>query len=128
MQDLRVEHGGVSLAASYSPAGEKALVALHGAGMGSRDFFLYEHLHELRPPAGIGVVTFDRRGEGESTGDSSRGRFEQQAEDAVEVLRAAEGKRKGFWGISQGGWIGPLAAARAPETAFLVLIASTGVT
>src|SRR2546421_12079884 len=128
MQDLRVEHSGISLAASYSPAGEKALVALHGAGMGTRDFFLYKHLHELLPPAGIGVVTFDRRGEGESTGDATRGRFDLQADDALAVLRAIDAERVGLWGISQGGWIGPIAAAASDEVAFLVLVASTGVT
>jgi pimeloyl-ACP methyl ester carboxylesterase len=80
------------------------------------------------PPAGIGVVTFDRRGEGESTGDATRGRFDLQVADALAVLRAVDAERVGLWGISQGGWIGPLAAATSDEVAFLVLIASTGVT
>ncbi len=44
------------------------------------------------------------------------------------MLGAVEAERVGLWGISQGGWIGPLAAARSDEVAFLVLIASTGVT
>jgi pimeloyl-ACP methyl ester carboxylesterase len=44
------------------------------------------------------------------------------------VLRAIEAERVGLWGISQGGWIGPLAAAASDEVAFLVLVASTGVT
>jgi alpha-beta hydrolase superfamily lysophospholipase len=66
VRELRIDHDGVSLAASYSSAGETAIVALHGAGEGTRDFFLYEHLHEVLPPAGISVATFDRRGEGES--------------------------------------------------------------
>src|SRR5215831_8974461 len=74
MEELVVKHDGVSLAASYSPAGSMTLVALHGAGAGTRDYFLYRNLHELLPSAGIGVLTFDRRGEGESTGDVSRGR------------------------------------------------------
>jgi pimeloyl-ACP methyl ester carboxylesterase len=128
MEELRIERDGFSLAASYSPAGEKAIVALHGAGEGTRDSPLYTHLHELLPPAGIGVVTFDRRGEGESTGDATRGRFDLQADDAVAVLRAVDVERVGLWGISQGGWIGPIAAAGSDEVAFLVLIASTGVT
>ena len=128
MEELRVEHGGISLAASYSPAGEAAIVALHGAGEGTRDAELYAHLHELLPPAGIGVATFDRRGEGESTGDASRGRFDLQVEDALAVIDAIDAQRVGLWGISQGGWIGPLAAAASDEVAFLVLIASTGVT
>ena len=128
MEEIRVEREGFALAGSYSPAGETAIVALHGAGEGTKDAPLYAHLHELLPPAGIGVVTFDRRGEGESTGDSSRGRFELQVEDALALIDAIDAKRVGLWGISQGGWIGPLAAAASDEVAFLVLIASTGVT
>lgn len=128
MEELRVERDDFALAGSYSPAGETAIVALHGAGEGTRDYALYRHLHEVLPPAGIGVVTFDRRGEGESTGDATRGRFEEQVDDALAVLRAVDAERVGLWGISQGGWIGPLAAAASDEVAFLVLIASTGVT
>lgn len=128
MRDLRVEHEGISLAASYSPAGETALVALHAAGEGTREGLLYEHLHAVLPSAGIGVVTFDRRGEGESTGDASRGRFEVQARDALAVLEVVDAERVGLWGYSQGAWIGPLAATRSERVAFLVLVASTGVT
>ena len=49
--------------------------------------------HTLLPPAGIGVVTFDRRVEGESTGDSTRGRFALQTEDAPAVVEAIGAKR-----------------------------------
>jgi pimeloyl-ACP methyl ester carboxylesterase len=128
MEELVVRQRGVALAASYSPAGDTAVVALHSASAATRDDPLYSHLHELLPPAGIGVVTFDRRGEGESTGEPSRGRFELQVEDALAVLTATDTKRVGLWGISQGGWIGPLAAVASSDVAFLVLIASTGVT
>jgi uncharacterized protein len=48
--------------------------------------------------------------------------------DALAVLGAIDAERLGLWGISQGGWIGPLAAAASDEVAFLVLVASTGVT
>jgi pimeloyl-ACP methyl ester carboxylesterase len=128
MEELRIQCDGFSLAASYSPAGPTAVVALQGAGEGTRAFRSYLHLHELLPPAGIGVVTFDRRGEGESTGEATRGRFELQVEDALAVLRAVDAERVGLWGLSQGGWIGPLAATASDEVAFLVLLASTGVT
>jgi uncharacterized protein len=128
MEQIRIEREGFVLAGGYSPAGETAIVALHGAGEGTKDAPLYAHLHELLPPAGIGVLTFDRRGEGESTGDSTRGRFDLQVEDALAVMDAIDAERIGLWGISQGGWIGPLAAAASDEVAFLVLIASTGVT
>jgi uncharacterized protein len=74
------------------------------------------------------VVTFDRRGDGESTGTPSRGHFGIQADDALAVADAAGAERIGLWGISQGGWVAPLAAARSDRVAFLVLLASTGVT
>ena len=128
VRDLRVEHEGIALAASYSPAGATAVVALHGAGEGTRDGMLYQHLHRVLPPAGIGVVTFDRRGDGESTGDASRGRFDVQVRDALAVIDAVDAERVGLWGYSQGGWIAPLAAMASERVAFLVLVASTGVT
>ncbi len=113
MQDFRVFRDGISLAATYSPGGDTALVALHGAGHGTRDFLLYRHLHEVLPRAGIGVVSFDRRGEGESTGDASRGRFQLQVDDALAVREAIDVERVGMWGFSQGGWIAPLAASQS---------------
>ncbi len=127
-QELTIRNGLVSLAATYSPAGSTAVVALHGAGAGTRDYQLFQHLHEVLPPAGIGVVTFDRRGEGHSTGDASRGRFEIQAQDALAVREAIDVPRVGLWGLSQGGWIAPLAASMSDRIAFVVGLASTGVT
>ena len=128
MHDFRVVHGETALAATCSPGDDTAMIALHGAGHGTRDFLLYEHLHDLLPPAGIGVVTFDRRGEGDSTGDSSRGRFGLQVDDALAVRDAIDVERVGLWGFSQGGWIAPLAASRSERVAFVVGVASTGVT
>ena len=128
VEELQIEGDGFTLATSYSPAGPTALVALHGAGEGTRESLSLRHLHELLPPHGIGVVTFDRRGEGESTGDATRGRFDLQADDALAVLRAIGAERGGLFGYSQGGWIAPLAAARSDDVAFLVLVASIGVT
>jgi uncharacterized protein len=128
MPELRIRTtGGAVLAATYSPAGETAIVALQSASGGTRHSPVYRHLHELLPPAGIGVVTFDRRGEGASTGGMSRGRFQLQVEDALAVVDALDAPRIGLWGLSQGAWIGPLAAA-SNAVRFLVLVAATGVT
>jgi uncharacterized protein len=126
--ELRVESAGASLAVTYTSAGPTALVALHGAAEGTRDFTLYRHLHDVLPSAGIGVATFDRRGEGQSSGEPSRGRFDAQADDALAVVRALGVPRVGLWGFSQGSWVAPFAAVRSDEVAFLVLLAATGVT
>jgi pimeloyl-ACP methyl ester carboxylesterase len=128
VKEFTVRVDGAVLAASYSQGGDTALVALHGAGEGTRDYVLYRHLHEVLPEVGIGVVTFDRRGDGASTGHSSRGRFEEQAADALGVLSVVGAKRVGLWGFSQGGWVAPLAATESPRVAFVVGVASTGVT
>jgi uncharacterized protein len=129
LEELRIIVDGATLAASYSPAGETALIALQSAGEGTRgDSLLYAHLHDVLPASGVGVLTFDRRGEGESTGDASRGRFRLQSDDALALLDAISVKRAGLWGYSQGAWIAPLAAAVSERVSFLVLVASTGVT
>lgn len=125
MKELRVQ----GLAVSYSPAGPTAIVALHGAGNGTRDSSpLYGHLHETLPPLGIGVATFDRRGDGESEGEPTRGRFEAQARDALAVAAALETKRLGLWGFSQGGWVAPLAATLSDDVTFVITIGAAGLT
>lgn len=125
MEELHVQ----GLAVSYSPAGSTALVALHGAGDGTRDSSpLYQHLHDTLPAIGVGVATFDRRGDGESKGDATRGHFEAQARDGLAVAGALGVERVGLWGFSQGGWVAPLAATLSADVAFVTTIAATGVT
>jgi uncharacterized protein len=125
MEELRVQ----GLAVSYSPAGPTVLVALHGAGNGTRDSSpLYRHLHETLPPLGIGVATFDRRGDGESEGEPTRGRYKAQARDALAVAAALDTQRLGLWGFSQGGWVAPLAATLSDDVAFVITIAANGLT
>jgi pimeloyl-ACP methyl ester carboxylesterase len=125
MEELRVQ----GLAVSYSPAGSTAVVAAHGAGNGTRDSSrLYTHLHETLPPLGIGVATFDRRGDGESEGEPTRGRLTAQARDALAVAAALGTERFGLWGFSQGGWVAPLAATLSEDVAFVITIAASGLT
>ncbi len=59
--------------------------------------------------------------------------LDDQVEDAMRVVRELsarsdiDGGLIGLWGFSQGAWVAPLAASRSSEIAFLVLVASTGV-
>jgi pimeloyl-ACP methyl ester carboxylesterase len=114
------------LAVTYTPAGETALVAMHGANAGTRTSSpLYCHLHETLPQHGIGVATFDRRGEGDSVGENTRGRFEAQARDALAVAAFLGAAHVGLWGYSQGGWVAPLAATLDPKgVMFVVTVAA----
>ena len=68
---------------------------------------------------GLDVFIYDKRGTGLSEGEYTQN-FELLAEDAAAALREAQrlsaGRhaRIGFYGGSQGGWVAPLAATRAP--------------
>lgn len=110
------------------------IVGAHGAEGGTRHFHLFRHLESMLPPAGVATLLFDRRGEGESTGDGSGVSYELLAADVRAWLRRCaaddriDSERIGLWGISQGGWIAPLAAAESREAAFLVAVSSAGVT
>jgi pimeloyl-ACP methyl ester carboxylesterase len=102
-----------------------AIVGVHPADDGSRDHYLLRHLESILPPAGIAVARFDRRGDDVPLLDQTR-----DVEAVVETLLGRpdiDRDRIGLWGFSQGAWVAPLVATRSDRVAFLVLVASTGV-
>jgi dienelactone hydrolase len=93
------------------------VVLLHGSETDSaRDFYF---LQRLLPSQGIGVFVYDKRGTGASGGQYSQD-FDLLADDAVAAMREARrlagprAGRVGYQGGSQGGWVAPMAANRAP--------------
>jgi dipeptidyl aminopeptidase/acylaminoacyl peptidase len=111
-----------------------AIVALHGASSPLQASPLYRHLHEMLPPLGIAVLIYDRRGSGRSGGDLATSDYDQLADDAGAAVRMLasdpriDARRIGVWGLSQGGWLSLLAAARHPEIAFAIAISAPVVT
>jgi len=71
------------------------------------------------PAYGVGAFVYDKRGTGRSQGSYTQD-FSLLADDAVAALREARRlagarlTRIGYHGGSQGGWVAPLAANRAP--------------
>jgi uncharacterized protein len=116
-----------------------AVVIVHGSGrVTARELQSMpgRRLAEL----GFAVLAYDKRGVGGSTGEytsigpgNSVRMFDLLAADAiaaVEVLRARtdiDTRRIGLVGISQGGWIAPLAASRHRGIAFVVTISGPAV-
>ena len=102
-----------------------ALITLHPAADRSRDHYLLRHLAAVLPPRGIAVFRYDRRGDDVP--------LELQAADAESAIAAlgsrddVDAARIGLWGFSQGAWVAPLVASESQDVAFLVLVASTGV-
>jgi pimeloyl-ACP methyl ester carboxylesterase len=116
------------------PGPHPAVVFIHGSGGSGRDniwpFLMANHL----AMNGVAVLLPDKRGTGKSAGDWKTADFWELATDAlagVGVLQAREGidpRRVGLVGLSQGGWIAPLAAARSRQVAYVVDISGPAVT
>jgi pimeloyl-ACP methyl ester carboxylesterase len=124
-------HGTLTLPAGPSPY--PALVLVHGSNALTRDVF--GPWSRYFAGLGFAVLSYDKRGTGQSTGDWKQADFPTLAADVlagVRFLHAREdirSDRVGLWGASQAGWIMPLVAAQAPrEVAFLVVHAGSGTT
>jgi pimeloyl-ACP methyl ester carboxylesterase len=109
------------------PVGEgpfPAVALVHGSGPGTRE--QYESIARFFVHMGLAVLSYDKRGCGASTGDWKAVDLEALADDAVAGVSwlgtnsAIDPGRVGLWGISQGGWIAPLAAARSDKVAFVI--------
>jgi pimeloyl-ACP methyl ester carboxylesterase len=135
---IRLANGGVTLAGSLIvPRGRgphPALVLLHGSGPQTRDSYL-RFFADFFARRGIAALLYDKRGTGASGGPAWAGDdFEALAADALAAVRWLRGRREidpgriGLWGVSQGGWIGALAASRSREIAFVINISGLGVT
>lgn len=93
------------------------VVLIHGSETDSaRDFYAEQR---LLPAEGVGAFVYDKRGTGASGGKYTQD-FNLLANDAVAAMREAQrlagarAGRIGYLGTSEGGWVAPLAAARAP--------------
>jgi uncharacterized protein len=133
--DVRFSNGGVQLAGTLiSPAtGRKhpAIILVHGSGAENREHMLPFARFLIR--RGIAVLGYDKRGVGGSTGDWNTASFDDLAGDAVaafEYLKTRsdiEHTQIGLLGVSQAGWIMPIAAVRAKDIAFLISISGAGI-
>ncbi|MBG0561302.1 alpha/beta hydrolase family protein [Actinoplanes aureus] len=73
---------------------------------------------------GIAVFAYDKRTTGYSESHRDYAALADDAVDAVTMMRNRPGVDRahvGVWGISEGGWVAPLAGAKSPEVGFLVL-------
>jgi hypothetical protein len=82
---------------------------------------------------GFAALAYDKRGVGESTGDFRTVPFTELCGDglaAVEYLKTrveVDARRIGVWGLSQGGWLGPLAASRSADVAWVIAVSGPAV-
>jgi len=139
--DVSIPADGATLAGTITepaePGPHAAIVVVHGSEPGER--YYYDFWVGLYTSLGLTVLTYDKRGHGESSGRypgeyASAEALTIYADDASAALsflgswRGVDSKRVGFHGGSQGGWTVPLAMARHGKAAFAVLVSAPAVT
>jgi pimeloyl-ACP methyl ester carboxylesterase len=119
--------GDLYLPAQHPPLA--GLVLVHGAGPTKR----MERTAAMLAAAGFAVLTYDKRGAGQSGGiyeatyNTSRENLALLAGDASAALQWLQdrpelaNRKSGFWGISQAGWIIPIAAVQSGDADFMVM-------
>jgi len=128
--------GGATLAGTlFLPDGadgggrHPAVVLFHGSGPQARDSFTGRWFAEH----GIVSLAYDKRGVGDSSGDFRAVPFTDLVDDGLAGLALLKARadvdpgRIGVWGLSQGGWLGPLAASKSKDIAFVIAISGPGV-
>lgn len=114
------------------------VILISGSGPQDRDESFMGHkpflvLADHLTKQGIGVLRFDDRGHGESTGDFGNATTEDFSKDVLSAIAYLKTRNDidieniGLIGHSEGGIIAPLAANNSKDVAFMVLLASTGV-
>lgn len=132
-ETVRFASDGITLVGTlFLPEGPQthpAVVLFHGSGPQRRDLFTARWFAS----EGIAALAYDKRGVGESGGDFRKVPFMELCDDglgAIQYLKSRkeiDAKRIGVWGLSQGGWLGPLAASRSADVAFVIAVSGPGV-
>jgi uncharacterized protein len=130
---VRFANGEVTLAGTLVlPEGtgkHPAVVLFHGSGPQKRDLFTARWF----VGEGVAALAYDKRGVGESTGNFKTVPFTELCGDGlagVGYLKSRaeiDTKRIGVWGLSQGGWLGPLASSRSADVGWVIAVSRPGV-
>ncbi|MBI3792314.1 MAG: alpha/beta hydrolase [Gemmatimonadetes bacterium] len=122
--------------ALYEPPGAgpfPAVVMVHGAGPAIHDdpwFRVHANAFVRR---GFAVLLYDKRGSGQSTGRLEEADYDDLARDALAGVRFLRSRPEiapmeiGVLGLSEGGWVGPLAARRDSTLAFVIMCSGSTV-
>ncbi|HEX6472000.1 MAG TPA: prolyl oligopeptidase family serine peptidase [Streptosporangiaceae bacterium] len=117
-------------AANGTGAGRAGVVLITGSGSGvPREHLLTEATEFAR--RGLAVLVYDKRAAGYTRFRRSYSELADDALGAVRVLRTQPGvdpAKVGVWGLSEGGWVAPLAASRSPDVAFVIVVGGNAMT
>jgi len=132
-ESIRFASGGLILAGTLvlpnGPRPYPAVFLFHGSGRQGRDLSTARWFAEQ----GFAALAYDKRGVGGSTGDFRAGPFMDLCDDGLAAVAYLKSRKEidprqiGVWGLSQGGWLGPLAASRSTDISFVIAVSGPGV-
>lgn len=120
----------------FTPSGGgpfPAAVIIRGSGESRRDNPWARLFVDVLLDSDVAVLLPDKRGSGVSEGDWQTATFSDLAGDALAAVRHVRSRpevdpeRVGLVGLSQGGRVAPVAAARSSDVAFVVNVVGSGV-
>ncbi|MFG1699383.1 alpha/beta hydrolase family protein [Nonomuraea sp. NPDC049309] len=117
-----------TLRVPVAPGRHPAMVFVSGSGNGSRTEFTPQA--EFLSRAGVVTIAFDKRTVGYDFRHRDFGLLADDALRMVEYLRTRPEVNPdlvGVWGVSEGGWVVPIAAAKSSSVGFVVLVSSPNV-
>ncbi|MGK5554113.1 alpha/beta hydrolase family protein [Actinomadura kijaniata] len=121
-------HGTVLKPPGATPRAGVVLVTGSGAGV-PREHLRTEAVEFAR--RGLAVLIYDKRSAGYTLFRRSYSELADDALGGVRALRAQPGvdpARVGVWGLSEGGWVAPLAASRSRDVAFVIVVGGNAMT
>ncbi|WP_224482888.1 alpha/beta hydrolase family protein [Robertkochia aurantiaca] len=107
------------------------VIMVHGSGSSHRDNSWYLSLVQLLQSSGISVLLPDKRGSERSEGRWQGSSIEELAGDTTAAYDFIMKNYKdqfncvGFMGVSQGGWVAPVAALQRPGVDFVIDLSGT---
>lgn len=142
-EDVTFENksAGITLAGTLSLPKKKGkfpvVVLISGSGPQDRNETILGHepfavIADYLTRNGVGVLRYDDRGVGESTGNFGLATSTDFSTDAEAALNYLKGRKEinkskiGLAGHSEGGLIAPMVAARNKDVAFIILLAGPG--
>ena len=136
-QQTSFRNGDVSLSGTViipgGPGPHPAIVCTHGSGPVDREKGSYRSNGYFFARLGFVTLIYDKRGVGKSSGDFQTSSLEDLADDAiagVHLLKTrsdVDDHKIGVTGVSQGGWVSPLASTRSSDVAFLLVVSPSGI-
>jgi len=109
-------------------------IIIHGSGTSRRNSVWYLSVAQHLQQHGIAVLLPDKRGSEKSEGKWVGASFEELATDTISAIEFVKHQQMfehstiGLLGMSQGGWIAPVVAAKSDNVSFVVSMSGATVT